>query len=133
MPAPLCADSDLVLSAAVTPQRGPHGGTFSLSLVVRNATARECARDLGSAQQELRVIRDGAVVWSSDACGEQDGSDPRTFPAGAGVRYTVQWNSFQIAPSPCQVAAEPAPAGRYEVVARLGGKLSVPAPLDIAK
>lgn len=131
--APACADGDLAVTAAATPESGVYGGTFSLSLSVRNTSGRECERDIGSGPQELRVLRAGALVWSSDACGEQGGSDVRTFQADAGVRYTLQWNSHQVAPDMCQVSSEPAPPGDYQVVARLGGKLSQPAPFEIVK
>lgn len=132
-PAPACSDGDLTVSAAVTPERGPYGGTFSLSLVVRNGADHECSRDLGSASQEIRVLRAGTVVWSSDDCGEQNGSDIRVFPAGASVRYTLQWNTYHLAPNACVVAAEPAPAGNYQVIARLAGKVSAPANFEIEK
>lgn len=128
-----CTDSDTEIAVAVDPVQGVYGGTFALSLTVRNVSGRDCAQDIGSGPQEVRVTRDGAKVWSSDDCGTPQDSDRRTFGAGVGVRFTVQWNSFRHAPDPCRVAAEPVPPGGYQVVARLGDKLSDPVAFDIQR
>ena len=130
---PNCSDDDITLVASIEPQPGVYGGTFLVSLNVGNASGRTCIRDLGPAPQEVRVLRDGAEIWSSDACGSTEGSDARAFAPGAAVRYTVQWSSYRVRPDACRVAAEPAAAGSYQVIARLGGKLSAPVAFAITR
>ncbi len=132
-PPPPCSDADVALSADVEPSPGVYGGTFSLGLVVHNVTDHECVRDIGSGPQEVRVVQGETTLWSSDDCGTPQESDVRLFPAGVAVRYAVQWSSYRRAPDACRVAAEPAPPGTYQVVARLGDKLSDPAPFEIRR
>lgn len=132
-PARPCGDGDIELTAAATPSSGVHGGTFGLSLIIRNASASECSRDIGSAPQEMRVLRDGVGIWSSNDCGAPSESDLRTFPAGAAVRFTIQWSSYRIAPDTCRPASEPAPPATYQAVARLGDKVSAPVTFTIVR
>lgn len=128
-----CADGDLALTAGVNPSPGRLGETFYLTLTIRNTSASECSRDIGSGPQEVRVLRQNSVVWSSNDCGAPSESDTRTFPVGAGVRFTAQWHSYRVAPDTCRVAPAPAPEGTYQVVARLGEKVSEPVAFEIVR
>jgi hypothetical protein len=128
-----CTDENLALTAVADPNPGRLGGTFYLSLTIRNVSAGECSRDIGSGPQEMRVLRENSVIWSSNDCGAPAESDVRTFPAGVGVRFTVQWNSYRVAPDTCRRAATPAPEGTYQVVARLGEKVSEPVAFEIVR
>ncbi|MBN1170933.1 MAG: hypothetical protein JXA67_02060 [Micromonosporaceae bacterium] len=130
---PTCSDADVSLLAAAEPTPAVYGGTVSLSLTVVNTSGHECSRDIGSGQQELRVQRDETLVWSSDRCSTSRTSDVRTFGAGVGVRFTLQWNTHTLAPDMCKLSSTPAEPASYEVVARLGSKVSEPFPFLIRK
>jgi len=131
--APPCADADMSLTTEVLPDPGPYGGTVSLTLIVRNTADHACTRDVGSAVQELRVVQGTVTVWSSDDCQTSRNTDVRTFGPNIESRFSLQWYTHKLAPHDCDVAATPAAAGVYQVVARLGTKLSTPQPFTIAK
>lgn len=128
-----CSDDDLTLTASVEPSPGVYGGTFSLSLTIVNVSGHSCSRDIGSGPQELRVEQGTTTVWSSDGCDSEEEADVRTFGVGAGVRFSAQWDSYKIAPDTCTRSSSPAAAGNYEVVARLGTKLSDGVTFEIKK
>jgi hypothetical protein len=130
--APPCADTDMALTAEVAPSPGKYGGTVSLTLVVRNTSTLACSRDVGSTAQELRVIQGTATIWSSDNCQTTRTADVRVFGPNIESRFSTQWYTYRLAPRECEVAPNPAPAGRYQVLARLGTKLSTPLNFDIA-
>jgi hypothetical protein len=131
--APPCADGDMSLTTDVVPSPGVYGGTVSLTLIVRNTSDHACTRDVGSAAQELRVVRATTTIWSSDNCQTSPTTDVRTFGPNIESRFSLQWYTRRIAPNECEIAASPAPVGTYQVVARLGTKLSTPMSFDIAK
>lgn len=107
------------------------GGTFTFSVTIASHAGGWCARDLGPGAQEVRVLHDGALVFSSDDCGSARTSDVRAFAAGDAVVYRFAWSSYRDTPHRCGPAATPAPPGTYQVLARVGTKSSEPTSFDI--
>jgi len=130
-----CTDAEISLTAAVSPSPGIYGGTITLTLIVRNTADHACLRDVGSAPQELQVRQGSTVLWSSDHCGTPQTSDVRAFGPNIESRFWRSWNTYRIAPHECDspAGAAPAPVGTYQVVARLGTKLSKPVSFEIRK
>jgi hypothetical protein len=123
----------MAITAAVSPSPTRYGGTATLYLILRNTAGHACFRDVGSSQQELIVYRDGVRLWSSDACGQSAGSDVRTFGPSIETQFWRSWNTYRVAPHECDQPpdASPAPAGNYQLVARLGDRLSDPLTFEI--
>jgi hypothetical protein len=130
-----CADADVSLTAAVSPSPGIYGGVITLTLIVRNTADQPCLRDVGSAPQELQVRQGATVVWSSDHCNTPQTSDVRAFGPNIESRFSLRWNTYRVAPHECDPPADAMPAGvgTYQVVARLGTKLSDPVTFEIQK
>jgi hypothetical protein len=130
-----CADAEIALTATVSPSPGLYGGVITLTLVVRNTADHPCLRDVGSAPQELQVRQGSTVVWSSDHCGTPQSSDVRAFGPNIESRFSLRWNTYRIAPHECDppADAQPAAPGTYQVMARLGTKLSDPVTFEIQK
>jgi hypothetical protein len=130
-----CKDAEMSLTAAVSPSPGIYGGVITLTLIVRNTADHACLRDVGSAPQELQVRQGPTVVWSSDHCDTPQASDVRAFGPNIESRFWRSWNTYRVAPHECDPPADAAPAevGTYQVVARLGTKLSEPMSFEIQK
>jgi hypothetical protein len=128
-----CTDAEILLTAAVSPSPGIYGGVITLTLIVRNTADHACFRDVGSGPQELQVRQDSTVIWSSDQCDSAQASDVRTFGPNIESRFWRTWNTYRIAPYECDTppGAAPAGVGTYQVVARLGTKLSEPVTFEI--
>jgi hypothetical protein len=128
-----CGDAEIALTATASPSPGIYGGVITLTLVVRNTADHPCLRDVGSAPQELQVRRGSTVLWSSDHCGTPQTSDVRAFGPNIESRFSRRWNTYRVAPHECELpsGALPASTGPYQVVARLGDKLSDPFPFEI--
>jgi hypothetical protein len=128
-----CADDQLAVSVAATPARPVLGGTVTFVVTIVNTSGGWCGRDLGSGAQELRVLHDGALLFSSDACGTSHTSDVRAFAAGDAVRYKFAWSSYRTIAKDCAAAAAPAQPGTYQAVARVGSKVSPAAAFEIVR
>ncbi|MEV6932614.1 hypothetical protein AB0M46_50115 [Dactylosporangium sp. NPDC051485] len=121
-----CTDDQITVTVAASPSPGLVGGTFTFSIAIASKATDWCSRDLGAGAQEIRVLRDGELLYSSDECGGGKTSDVRSFAAGDAVMYRHAWSSYRATPHNCAPAANPAPPGKYQVVARIGTKLSAP-------
>jgi hypothetical protein len=130
-----CTDAEISLTAAVSPSPGIYGGVITLTLIVRNIADHACLRDVGSGPQELQVRQGATLVWSSDHCDTPQASDVRAFGPNIESRFWRWWNTYRVAPHECDLPAGAAPAavGTYQVVARLGTKLSEPLSFEIRK
>ena len=126
-----CTDDQIAVTVTASPSPGVVGGTFTFNINVASKATEWCSRDLGPGAQEIRVLHDGAVLFSSDDCDAKKSSDVRSFAAGDAVRYRFVWSSFRATPHTCAAAANPAPAGTYQVVARVGSKVSGPTDFTI--
>jgi hypothetical protein len=124
-----CADDDLVLTPVPAALSLPTGQETTLVLKVKNASARDCFRDLGADEQELYLLRDTTKVWSSDACDPLRGSYIRKLAPDNEQAFTVVWDGLSTVDG-CS-GREPPPAGRYQLLARLGAKVSAPVALTL--
>ncbi|WP_426514113.1 hypothetical protein ACPPVO_27920 [Dactylosporangium sp. McL0621] len=126
-----CGDDQIAVIVTATPSPGVVGGTFTFNINVASKAAGWCSRDLGPGAQEVQVLHDGALLFSSDDCDAKKTSDVRAFAAGDAVRYRFVWSSYRTTPHACAPAQNPAPAGTYQVVARVGTKVSGPTDFTI--
>ncbi len=128
-----CADAEIAAERDRRTVAGIYGGVITLTLIVRNTADHACLRDVGSAPQELQV-RQG-----SEWCGRRTTAArhrPRTYapsgrtssPASPGGGTPI--GSPRTSVTCPRARCRPAPA-LYQVVARLGDKLSDPFPLEI--
>ncbi|WP_189170725.1 hypothetical protein [Pilimelia anulata] len=133
--APSCTDTDLALTPVPDRAGAPAGTALSIRLVVQNAATHSCARDLGADAQELRIVRGAETMWSSDHCATgRNLPNVRTIRAGERLEYMVTWNgrsSTQGQKCGSGVPIGAMPAGSYEVIARVGTKLSAPVALRV--
>ncbi len=128
-----CADTELSVTAVAQPAEAASGASVALSLKIRNRSDRTCSRDVGATAQELYIKAGAEVIWSSDTCGTATGSDVQSFTPGFERSYQVNWNGRDSSRCANGVANGPvAQAGRYEVFARVGTKLSQPAKLVVS-
>jgi hypothetical protein len=100
---------------------------------VRNTADHACYRDVGAAHQELQVMQNGELLWSSDHCGQPPTTDVRTFGPNIETRFWRTWNTYRVAPHECDqpAGAVPAPPGAYQVIARLDSRVSDPVTFEI--
>jgi hypothetical protein len=120
-----CADTDLTLTAVVTPLA--KGAYFSMK--VKNTSTRACSRDVGGGPQVLQLVNaSGAVVWNSDLCaaaGKSPQPDVRTF--GPNIETVLPPKPFYWdgTVGKCSGGSR-LPAGSYRLIARLATKASTP-------
>ncbi|GAA2326220.1 hypothetical protein [Dactylosporangium salmoneum] len=125
-----CTDDQITVTVAASPSPGLLGGTFTFSIAIVSKATDWCSRDLGAGAQEIRVLREGSLVFTSDECGSARTSDVRAFAVGDAVTYRYSWSSYRATPR-CALASSPAPPGKYQVVARIGTKVSAPVDFTI--
>ncbi|WP_432967303.1 hypothetical protein [Dactylosporangium sp. CA-233914] len=130
---PPCADDQIAVTVTASPSPGVVGGTFTFYINISSRATDWCSRDLGPGAQEVQIMHDGALLFSSDDCDTGTSADVRAFAAGDAVRYRFQWSSFRATPHTCAKAAAPAPPGTYQVVARIGTKVSAPTDFTITR
>src|SRR5262249_18032907 len=133
-----CTDGEIavktaIMSTSATTSKLQYGGTFMLKLEISNASQRTCTRDVGSVAEELIVRHSGSEVWSSDGCPATGGitHDVRTFHPGDTIFAQVEWSSYNVTKPECRRNSTPAPVGTYQLVGRLGTKVSAPTSFDI--
>lgn len=125
-----CTDEEIQLTPSPEPSVATAGSGVKIVLKIRNVSGRTCTRDVGSGPQELQIRSGSDVVWSSDYCqGGAGGHDVRTFGPGVEATFYVTWDGDQVG-SGCANGPQAKP-GTYQIVARLGTKLSSPVPLVI--
>ncbi|PZG17605.1 hypothetical protein C1I95_15120 [Micromonospora craterilacus] len=125
-----CTDAELLVTAVALPGEVVRGAAVDLHLKIRNRSERTCSRDVGADAQELYIKSGAEKIWSSDTCGTAAGSDVQSFTPGFERSYRVTWNGKDSTRCADGLADGPTPqAGRYEVFARVGSRLSQPAKL----
>ncbi|WP_435205391.1 hypothetical protein [Micromonospora sp. bgisy143] len=128
-----CTDAEISVTSVARPTSVQRGAVVDLQLKIKNTSDRTCSRNVGADLQEIFVKAGAEKVWSSDTCGKVQGSDVQSFTPGFERSYTVGWNGRDT--SRCDgagLAAGPfAPAGTYQVFARVGTKYSAPAKITI--
>ncbi|HVF19820.1 MAG TPA: hypothetical protein VNA14_06225 [Mycobacteriales bacterium] len=122
-----CRDADLAVTATANAKEYAAGARPRLTLVVTNRATVSCTRDLGAAVRELRVVSGTDRVWSSDDCAPGGEPEMTTLPAGGSKSFAVTWSRTRSRPG-CPAGREPAAAGTYRVIARLG---SIERPGDV--
>jgi hypothetical protein len=128
-----CTDAEIDLSATPASESVPRGQTIDLTIKIKNTSGRTCSRDLGADPQELRILLDGTLVWSSDDCSARKGSDVRSLTPGKEISFTLSWAGTRSRTATGAVdcnAASPN-AATYQLVARLDQKLSQPVALRV--
>ncbi|MFJ6196042.1 hypothetical protein [Micromonospora sp. NPDC092111] len=127
-----CTNSEITVTAVALPAEVRRGAPVDLSLKIRNKSQRTCSRDVGADLQELFIKSGAEKVWSSDTCGTGKGSDVQSFTPGFERSYQLTWNGMDTTRCSQGVASGPNPAaGNYQVLARVGTKLSEPVKLVI--
>ncbi|WP_433064405.1 hypothetical protein [Dactylosporangium sp. CS-033363] len=126
-----CTDDQIAVTVTTTPSPGVVGGTFTFNISIASKSSDWCSRDLGPGAQEVQVLHDGNLLFSSDDCDTKKTTDVRAFAAGDAVRYRFVWSSYRTTPHTCAPAAAPAAAGTYQVMARVGTKTSGPVDFTI--
>ncbi|MEV1012828.1 hypothetical protein AB0I89_20065 [Micromonospora sp. NPDC049801] len=128
-----CTDVEISVTSAARPSSAQRGAVVDLQLKIKNTSQRTCSRNVGADLQEIFIKAGAEKVWSSDTCGKVQGSDVQSFTPGFERSYQVGWNGRDT--SRCDgagLAAGPfAPAGTYQVFARVGTKYSEPAKITI--
>jgi hypothetical protein len=126
---PQCADQALRVAAEVSRPEFRVGERVGLSIVVTNAGDRACLRDTNRMLRELAIATSaGKHVWSSNDCYSESTNEQPLLQPGQSVRNDVMWSGRTSAPK-CD--GEPAPAGDYQVVARIASLSSIPTPFRL--
>ncbi|WP_152552074.1 hypothetical protein [Actinokineospora spheciospongiae] len=127
-----CPDAAVAVSAEVEAPSYRVGQRPALRLVVTNAGAVPCTRDVGRALRELVVTSaDGVTrVWSNNDCARVSGQQPQVVQPGERLVFEVNWAGRTSAPG-CPLARTAVPPGNYLVVPRLGAVVGAGAPLAL--
>ncbi|WP_432983869.1 hypothetical protein [Dactylosporangium sp. CA-233914] len=127
--APPCADADLSLIA--TPEQAVQfrGAYLKFMLKIKNTSGHDCSRDVGADAQELYLQVAASKIWSSDTCDAPHGTQMTVLKPGIEVSFTNVWNG-KATNNGCANRETP-PAGKYELVGRLGTKLSDPVQVQL--
>jgi hypothetical protein len=122
-----CTDSQLSVTAAVQPL----SVGYYLTLKVRNISAEACSADVGAIPQEIHVVNSAnQVVFSSDFCQSASAApDVRNFGPNIESTFRSYWDGRKWTVGCVRGAA--VPPGSYQVVAKLGTRVSAPAPLTV--
>jgi hypothetical protein len=125
-----CTDAEMSVTPVPDAATARRGAPVKFTLKIRNVSTRSCARDVGADMQELYLQQGAVKVWSSDACDPRHGSDVLTFAPGREAAYYVMWDG-KANTQGCANRQAPA-AGTYQLVGRLGTRLSDPVNVAIA-
>ena len=126
----LCADADLLVTPVPESASAQRGAGMRLTIKIRNISNRTCARDLGADQQELYLLRDSKKIYSSDACESRHGTSMKNLVPNIELAFWVPWDGTATV-NGC--TGRPAPAaGKYQLIGRLGTKLSDPVTVTLS-
>ena len=125
-----CTDEMLTIEVR-TPGSAAVGSKPVFELVVTNAAAVPCVRDLDKGLQELIMLDGGgARVWGSNDCFPEAGVDVRTLAPGEVVVFPVLWGGLASTPA-CAADRTAPPPGAYAVRGRLDTTSSADAPFSL--
>lgn len=120
-----CTDAEMKVTPVPSQTSVQRGVTITIRLKIKNIGNRTCSRDVGADLQEVFVKQGAQKIWSSDTCGTAKGSDPESFTPNFEREYQVAWNGKDATKCANGVANGPVPpAGDYQLLGRLGTKLS---------
>jgi hypothetical protein len=129
-----CTDEEMSVIPVPARTTAGVGEALDVRLRIKNVSSRTCNRDVGADLQELRIVKGATAekVWSSDDCGAARGTDVRSFPPNFEREYLVTWNGRASTKCTSAMPGGPVPAaGAYQVLGRLGTKLSDPVMLTL--
>jgi hypothetical protein len=126
---PACADADLSLVATPEQTVQFRGAHLRFTLKIKNTSTHDCARDIGADLQELYLQVGAVKMWSSDRCDAPKGSQVEVLKPGIEVSFGIAWNG-KADNNGCTNRETP-PAGKYELVGRLGTKFSEPVQIQL--
>lgn len=128
-----CPDQSLAVKVTVAQPTYQVGEKPVFGIVITNISAEPCARDFGSAAQQISVqTLDGSRrLWASTDCYPEGKPDIRTLDRGEQAAFQVTWSGSTSQPE-CAGERVPVPAGAYTVVAQLGAVRSAAEPFNIA-
>jgi hypothetical protein len=131
----LCTDAEISVVAKAAKNPTTVGTGTVLYLLVKNIGTRTCTRDIGPDMQELWVVHGTERVWSSDDCDAPRGNNLKSFSPGLELSFNIDWNGKYSTScsdtTPKHADGIKAPAGSYNVLARVGTKQSAPVKLTI--
>jgi hypothetical protein len=125
----VCADNELLITPVPESVTAPRGQPMRLTIMIKNISNRSCPRDLGPTPQELYILQNTTKMYTSDACDTRTGSQVRTLAAGSVQAFYVSWDG-KATSGGCSGRQAPA-AGKYQLVGRLGSKISDPVVLTL--
>ena len=114
-----CTDDVLQVVAAADAESYAVGEQPRLELRITNSGQTPCSRDVGQAEVELQVVSGDDRIWSSDDCAPGGEAKVTVLQPGAVETSTVTWPGTRSLPG-CQGDDEPADAGTYRVIGRVG-------------
>ncbi len=116
-----CPDAAIAVTAELGTPTYKVGKRPLLRLIVTNAGAVPCTRDIGREHRELLVTsRDGATrFWSSNDCAVVKGKQSKVLAPGERASFEVLWAGRTSGPG-CPVGRKAVPAGEYSVTPKLG-------------
>ncbi|MBF6360864.1 hypothetical protein IU447_12125 [Nocardia farcinica] len=128
-----CPDQSLAVKVTVAQPTYRVGEQPVFGIVITNISAEPCARDVGSAAQQVFVqTLDGTRrLWASTDCYPDGQPDVRTLDRGEQAAFQVTWSGSTSQPN-CAGERVPVPPGAYSVVAQLGSVRSAAEPFNIA-
>lgn len=108
-----------------------------LTIEVTNGHDADCLIDVGEAQQEFVIERDGDTVWSSRYCAatsedDEAASNPLVFPAQSSKKASLTWPRIPVDDN-CRQTDEAFPGGDYALIVKLGEAESEPATFTLAE
>lgn len=131
-PPTTCPDS--VLRVTVTSDRPsyPVGAHPQLTLHIGNAGKVACLRDVSHQLRSIEITVAGSktVLWASNDCYALNTHEIRTLPPGGSLSYGVTWAGRTAAPG-CPAARTTVPAGKYQIVGKLGNLTGPPATITL--
>jgi hypothetical protein len=130
-----CTDTEMSVTVKAAPAVVAPGQGAVFTITIRNTSARTCTRDIGADRQEMRLTgSDGKIVWTSDECPGNTGSQIYTFDANEYVSYPLNWNGRPSrtgsGQKSCTIGTG-VPGGTYQLVGRLDQITSTPVTLNV--
>ena len=115
-----CADSELRLVVSTDEATYAVGGTPTFTMVVTNAAATPCTRDLGPTVVSFLVVSGPARQWSSDDCQPASGHKSTVLPPGRATQVAqITW-SGKTSRVGCPTPRATAEAGTYQLSGTVG-------------
>ncbi len=109
------------------------GDKATFTMVVTNAGATACTRDVGQSMQNVTVrTLDGTkYIWSAGDCAPIAQVNNQVLQPGQQFKSNIAWSGTTSAPG-CQGNRTQIGPGSYQAVGKLGEKLSAPITFNVA-